>query len=72
MAAAQAIDFRRRALGDEVRMGQGTAAAYDVIRAHIPFLSEDVELAPYMTDAARLVASGAIRAAVQEAIGTRY
>ena len=72
MAAAQAIDFRRRALGDDVRMGQGTAAAYDVIRAHIPFLSEDVELAPYMTDAARLVASGAIRAAVQEAIGTRY
>ena len=72
MAAAQAIDFRRRTLGDGVRMGKGTAAAYALIREHIPFLREDVELAPYMTSTANLVASGALRTAVQEAIGTRY
>jgi len=68
MAAAQAIDFRRRVLGGEANMGKGTAAAYALIREHIPFLSEDVELAPYMTSAANLVANGAIRAAVQDAL----
>ncbi|NOX63257.1 MAG: histidine ammonia-lyase [Chloroflexi bacterium] len=65
MAAAQAIDFRRRALGADARLGRGGAAAYEVIREHIPFLSQDAALSPYMLKAAQLVASGAIREAVQ-------
>ncbi len=68
MAAAQAIDFRRRTLGSEACMGKGTAAAWTLIREHIPFLPEDVELAPHMANAADLVASGAVRAAVKDAL----
>lgn len=68
MAAAQAIDFRRRDLGPDASLGQGTAAAYQIIRAHIPFFSEDVALAPYMAKAAELVAQGAVRETVMAAM----
>lgn len=67
-AAAQAIDFRRRTLGTTAVLGRGTAAAYEIIRAHIPFIDEDVELAPHMAQAAALVAHGDIRAAVKAAM----
>ncbi len=69
MAAAQAIDFRRHQLGPAARLGRGGAAAYALIRRHIPFLPEDVELAPHMARAADLVTSGVIRQAVESAIG---
>lgn len=68
MAAAQAIDFRRRQLGPHARLGRGTAAAYELIRRHIPFLSTDAELAPYMAIAAQLVADGHVAAAVRAAL----
>ena len=66
MAAAQAIDFRRRSLPANARLGRGTVAAYEMIREHIPFLPQDAVLSPYMLKAAELVASGAIREAVQQ------
>ncbi|MCO6449385.1 MAG: histidine ammonia-lyase [Caldilineales bacterium] len=66
MAAAQAVDFRRRNLGEHARLGRGTAVAYSQIRYEIPFLAEDAILAPYMAAAADLVASGRLRAAVQD------
>lgn len=68
MAAAQAVDFRRRGLGDGARLGRGTVAAYEIIRSRIPFLAEDAELAPHMAVAAELVASGALRDAVLQAL----
>ena len=63
MAAAQAIDFRRRKLGQDARLGRGTAPVYELIREHIPFIEQDVEMAPYMQKAAELVASGEVRRA---------
>lgn len=68
MAAAQAIDFRRRHLGEGARLGRGSAAVYEIIRSRIPFLAEDAELAPHMAIAAGLVASGAIRDAAASAL----
>jgi histidine ammonia-lyase len=66
MAAAQGIDFRRRQVGPEARLGRGTAVAYELIRQAIPFLPEDAELAPHMAAAGRLVASGAILRGVEQ------
>ncbi len=68
MAAAQAIDFRRQELGEQARLGRGTAAAYKTIREHIPFLPEDAEMAPHMARAAQLAADGVIQQAVKEAL----
>ncbi|NOZ72031.1 MAG: histidine ammonia-lyase, partial [Chloroflexi bacterium] len=68
LAAAQAIDFRRRELDPDASLGRGTAAAYRLIREHIPFFPEDVALAPYMAKAAELVAQGTLREAVMAAM----
>ncbi len=68
MAAAQAIDFRRRQLGSGARLGRGTSVAYDLIRQAIPFLPEDVELAPHLAVAAKLAASGDLRTQVRAAL----
>jgi len=66
MAAAQAIDFRKKNLGDEVQLGQGAAPVYTLLRQHIPFIEQDAVMAPHMAKAAELIASGAIRRAAQE------
>lgn len=61
--AAQAIDFRLKA-DPTVRMGVGTQAAYDAIRAHIPFLEKDANMHPYIAVAERLVLDGKLAAAL--------
>jgi len=68
MAAAQAIDFRKRTLGERVRLGKGTAPVYELIREHIPFIEQDTEMAPHMAKAAELVASGEVRRAALTAV----
>ena len=73
LAAAQGIDFRRRALarevlGPEVRLGQGTAPAYRLIREQVPFLERDAVLYPYVEAVRRLIAGGQLVAAVEEAV----
>jgi histidine ammonia-lyase len=68
MAAAQAIDFRKQVLGDDVHLGKGTAPIYELIREHIPFLPTDAMMAPHMNKAAELVASGAVRRAAMTAL----
>ena len=68
MAAAQAIDFRKKALGDEVQLGKGTAPVYELIRQHIPFIAQDAVMAPHMAKAAELVASGQVRQAARSAL----
>ncbi len=72
MAAAQAIDFRRRELGSHARLGRGTGPVYQLIREHIPFIETDVEMAPYMAKAAELVASGAVRRVATDALGLKW
>lgn len=68
MAAAQAIDFRRRQIGPDARLGRGTATAYELVRRAIPFLPEDAELAPHLAVAAKLVAGGDLEEQVRAAL----
>jgi len=67
-AAAQGIDFRRKALGAQARLGQGTAPAYALIRERVPFLEQDAVMYPYIEAVRELIASGALAAAVKSAI----
>ena len=66
-AAAQAIDFRRRDLGDQAHLGKGTAAAYALIRERVPFILEDTIMHPYIEEIRALVHSGTLRMAVEAA-----
>ena len=67
-AAAQGIDFRRKILGAQARLGQGTAPAYALIRERVPFLEQDAVMYPYIEAVRELIASGALAAAVKSAI----
>ena len=67
-AAAQGIDFRRKALGAQARLGRGTAPAYALIRERVPFLEQDAVMYPYIEAVRELIASGALAAAVKSAI----
>jgi histidine ammonia-lyase len=69
LAAAQGIDFRRRVLGPEARLGRGTAPAYELIRERVPFLPRDDVMYPHIEAVRELVASGALRAGVEAACG---
>lgn len=60
MAAAQGVDFRRRALGAAKALGRGTAAAYELLRRHVPFIAADTVMYPYIATARRLVADGSV------------
>ncbi|HKP52887.1 MAG TPA: histidine ammonia-lyase [Chloroflexia bacterium] len=57
MMAAQALDFRLRA-EPRAHMGAGTSAAYELIRARVPFLERDEEFQPYISVMEELVLSG--------------
>lgn len=71
LCAAQGVDFRRRALqSPAAQLGQGTAVAYELIRRHVPFLQEDVALAPHIEAVRRLVAAGTIKEAVEKKLET--
>ena len=67
-AAAQGIDFRRRALGAEARLGQGTAPAYEWIRRHVPFLEQDVLMYPHIETLRCLIADGSLLEVVNQAL----
>jgi len=69
LAAAQGIDYRREALGQAARLGQGTAPAYRLIRRHVSFLDRDAPLAPLIEQVWDLVRNGALVAAVDQALG---
>jgi len=49
--------------------GRGTAAAYGLLRRHVPFIELDCVMYPYIEAARRLVADGSIVAAVAAALG---
>jgi len=63
MAAAQALDFR------EFQPGKGVRAAHSVIRKYINHLDEDRPLYPDHNAMKKLVKSGEILEAVEQAIG---
>lgn len=64
LAAAQGVDFRRRRMGVD-KLGAGTAVAYQLIREHVPFFTEDVFLSAHIEQMRQLVASGRIKTAVE-------
>jgi histidine ammonia-lyase len=70
LCAAQGIDFRRRALGPDARMGQGTAVAYEAVRRVVPFIDHDEALAPHIESVRRLVSEGLLMDAVRACLDT--
>ena len=53
--AAQGVDFRRKALGMDKKLGAGTQPIYDAIRAQVPFIEEDTMMKPLMDKVLELV-----------------
>jgi histidine ammonia-lyase len=56
-AAAQGIDFRRKKIGADKRLGRGTQPVYDRIRRAVPFIEKDVYLKNYIEVVREIVAS---------------
>jgi histidine ammonia-lyase len=56
-AAAQAVDFRKRAMGTN-KLGKGTQEVYDGIRAIVPFIEEDEVMFPHMRKIKEFVKNG--------------
>ena len=71
LAAAQGIDFRRRALGQSTRLGAGTDPAYTLIRQHAPFVEQDTVLYPYIDAVRGLVTGGELVEVVTDTVGDR-
>jgi histidine ammonia-lyase len=70
LCAAQGIDFRRKITGrPSAAQGPGTAVAFGLIREKVPFIEQDVVLAPHIESVRRLVAGGAIKEAVERRLG---
>ncbi len=74
MAAAQGIDFRRThgifAAGDRARLGNGTSAAYEIIRQYIPFIEVDSFMAGYVEKVHELISSQELTSAVNVRLST--
>ncbi|PKN91140.1 MAG: histidine ammonia-lyase [Chloroflexi bacterium HGW-Chloroflexi-6] len=60
LSAAQGIDFRRKILGPEAKMGQGTAPAYALIRQQIAFIERDQVMYPHIETMRKLLADGSL------------
>ena len=56
-AAAQGVDFRRRKIGMEKRLGKGTRAVYAKIRERVPFIEKDEYLKDYIEIVREIVAN---------------
>lgn len=71
LLAAQGVDFRRRVLGQEARLGAGTAVVYELVREAVPFVDHDVVLAPYMEKVREMVNAGIFKEAIESAVGEK-
>jgi histidine ammonia-lyase len=67
-AAAQSIDFRRRDMAGQPRLGVGTAPVYELIRRHVPFIEHDIVMYPLIDTMRRLVRDGRISQAAAHAV----
>ncbi len=56
--AAQGVDFRRKVLGSDKKLGVGTQPIYDAIRAEVPFIEEDTMMKPLMDKVLEIVRKG--------------
>jgi len=66
MAAAQAIDFRRQKKA--LKLGKGTAPAYQAIRELVPFIETDTVMYPYIEALRELVRKGKLVSKVWESL----
>ena len=64
MAAAQAVDFRKKEIGPDAKMGRGTSPVYDLIRTRIPFIEADTVMYPHIEAARQLIVEDRIDGAV--------
>lgn len=64
LSACQAIDFSR-----PLRLGRGTAAAWEAFRAHVPFIKKDCFLYPLESKAIELIQQGTLLDAVEAVTG---
>jgi len=53
--AAQGIDFRKKVLGVETQLGQGTVEIYSAIRERVPFIENDCYMKAHMDEVAGVV-----------------
>ena len=65
LSAAQGIDFRRKVLGPDAKMGHGTAPAYAMIRQQIAFIERDQVMYPHIETMRKLLANGRLTAHLQ-------
>lgn len=56
--AAQGVDFRRKIIGEDKKLGKGTQPVYDSIRAQVPFIEDDTMMKPLMDKVLNLVKDG--------------
>jgi len=56
-AAAQGVDFRKKRIGADKRLGKGTQPVYNLIRRKVPFIEKDVYLKNYIEAVREIVAS---------------
>lgn len=74
-AAAQAIDFRLQGKtrdsddGPKLKPGQGTGAAYEVIRRNIPFMEDDRPMVYDIEQVTGMLLSGVLVEAVEDSVG---
>ncbi len=54
-SAAQAIDFRKREIGDEKKLGIGTRNVYSKIRTKVPFIEKDEVMYPHIESIRQLI-----------------
>ncbi len=54
--AAQGIDFRRKHLGSDKKLGARTQPIYESIRREVPFIEEDCLMYPFMRKIEKMVA----------------
>ena len=68
LAAAQGIDFRKRLLGPDAQLGEGTRHAYTLVRTLAPFLEGDDVLYGLIEAVRQAVADGRLVQAVEEGL----
>ena len=54
-AAAQGIDFRKKRIGADKKLGAKTQPVYDLIRAVVPFIEKDTIMYPHIKSVKRIV-----------------
>lgn len=60
LAAAQGIDFRKKRIGADKKLGKGTQPIYERIRSVVPFIEQDTFMKPLIDATVDLLRSGKI------------